>query len=313
MMSVAENQISNSRGSGTVIYKSMVLDEDEVLQNMNQSKPIFIEANGRGIQNAVGAYDATVGKGTMVMFNIIEAMRGSMQQITGVNEALKGESTGSDQLVGVTELLIQRGSLMQEPFYNAIIKIFEQSYASIATIGKRIYCDSERNLAIAVGDEGVEIIKITKEMKMETFRVFIKRENSDEMLVNAGNQMLNLFLQMQLVDQKQFADLYGRSTPDEIANAIRANAKQKEELARMQQKQQAKQEQALAGQVEQEQAQQQYMAEEGQARADVMDIENKKHEIKKEHVKQLGKMSQGNVQAQNEIIKNAKDLQNQNL
>ncbi len=72
----------------------------------------------------------------MVMFNIIDIMKNHVQDTTGVNEALKGESTGSDQLVGVTQLMIQRGSLMQEPFYNAISQVFLQSYQAIATVEK---------------------------------------------------------------------------------------------------------------------------------------------------------------------------------
>lgn len=312
IMSITENQLNNSRGSGTVIDDSMVLNKEEVLNSINQSKPIFINAKGRGIQNAIGSYDTTVKQGTMVLFNIMDAMKNGLQEITGVNEALKGESTGSDQLVGVTQLLIQRGSLMQEPFYHAITDIEKQCYQSICTIGKRIYCDSDRNLAIAVGDEDMQVIKITKDMMLEDFRCFIKRENSDEILVNAGNQMLTAFLQMQLVDQKQFANLYGRSTPDEIAYAIRENAKKKEELARMQQKDQQNKEQALSQQVEQEQKQQQYAMQEDRARADVSEIENRNHDLKKEFVKQLGKIAPQNQMAQNEIIKNTQNLQNQN-
>lgn len=313
VMSITENQLNNSRGSGTVIDDSMVMDKAEVLNNMNQSKPIFINAKGRGIQNAIGSYDTTVKQGTMVMFNIMELMKNGLQETTGVNEALKGESTGSDQLVGVTQLLIQRGSLMQEPFYHAITNIEKQCYQSICTIGKRIYCDSTRNLAIAVGDEGVDIIKITKDMLPEDFRAFIKRENSDEILVNAGNQMLTVFLQMQLIDQTQFANLYGRSTPEDISYAIRENAKKKQELARMQQKDQQQKEAQFAQQLEQEQRAQQYANQENQARADVAEIEGRKHDIKKEYVKQLGKIAPNNQMAQNEIIKNAQNLQNQNL
>jgi hypothetical protein len=312
IMSITENQLNNSRGSGTVIDDSMVMNKEEVLNSINQSKPIFINAKGRGIQNAIGAYDTTVKQGTMVLFNIMDAMKNSLQEITGVNEALKGESTGSDQLVGVTQLLIQRGSLMQEPFYHAITRIEEQCYQSMCTIGKRIYCDSERNLAIAVGDEGVRTIRISRDMLPEDFRCFIKRENSEEMLINAGNQMLSAFLQMQIIDQKQYANLYGRSTPDYIAYAIRENAKQKEELARMQAKEQAKKEADLASQVEKEGAMQQYQAHEQQARADVMDMQNRQHDLKKEFVKQLGKIAPQNPIAQNEIIKNTQNLQNQN-
>src|SRR5690606_15825811 len=118
--SAAENQINNARGAGVVYDSSMVADEGNMLRAMNQSKPVGINMKGRGVQNVVGTYDSTVGKGVTSMFQIIDVMKNSIQQTTGVNEALKGESTGQDQLVGVTQLMIQRGSLMQEPFYNAV-------------------------------------------------------------------------------------------------------------------------------------------------------------------------------------------------
>lgn len=248
ILSVAENQINNSRGSGTVYDKS-ALDPDEgedgMLRNMNQSKPVGVFAKGRGIQNVIGSYDSTVKAGTMVMFNIVDTMKTFMQDVTGVNEALKGESTGSDQLVGVTELLIQRGSLMQEPFYHALTSVFLQSYQSIATRGKRIYADNERELAIATGDDGLEILKISKDMNMEDFRCFVKRENVDDMLIQAGNNMILTLQQLQLLDEVRFANLWGRSTPDDVANALRASVKEKQEIGRMQKKQNDAEEQQV--------------------------------------------------------------------
>lgn len=309
ILSVAENQINNAGGSGFAYDKSAVDPnggESEIMRNINQSKPVGFNAKGRGIQNIVTHYDNSIKQGTMVMFNIIEATKAYMQDVTGVNEALKGESTGSDQLVGVTQLMIQRGSLMQEPFYNAIANILGQAHQAMATVGKRIYADNERNLAIATGDEGLQIIKITKEMKLEDFRCFVKRENSDEMLVNAGNQMLLQFLQLGIIDQKRFANLFGRSTPDEIATAVRENAKEKEELQRMQEKQAAQQQEQLAAEQQGMQSQQEYMMAEQQARQDVAEIDKKNHELKKEWIKGVAKIAPINPIAQNEIIEKAK-------
>lgn len=321
ILSVTENQINNSRGSGTVIDGTMVKDQAEVLKNMNQSKPIFIDAKGRGIQNAIGSYDTSIKQGTMVMFNIIDTMNKYIQDVTGVNEALKGESTGSDQLVGVTQLLIQRGSLMQEPFYNAITQIFKQCYQSVATVGKRIYADNERNLAIAVGDEGSKVIKITRDMKLEDFRVFVKRQNSDEMLIESGNQMLLSLYQIMnpdgtraLLDDKRFASLWGRSTPDEVGMALRQAAKEREELQRAQTKaanQQMAQQQAQEAQQNQQMAMEQQNAmHEEQARQDIHELTKQKHDINKEMVKGLVKIAPQNQAAQDEILKSTKNLQN---
>jgi len=307
--SVSENQINNSRGSGTIIDESMVEDTGEVLQNMNESKPIFIKAKGRGIQNAVGAYDTTIKSGTMVMYNIIEAMKNSIQQTTGVNEALKGESTGSDQLVGVTQLLIQKGTLMQEPFYNAITMIFKQCYQSICTKGKRIYADNERNIAIAVGDEFSEVIKITKDMNPEDFRCFVKRENSDEILTNAGNQMLTLLFQMQLLDETRFSNLYGRSTPDEVASALRSYAKEKIELKKMAEKQAQAQQQELEAKAGQEQQMMEKAAFEAEAKADVKEAQAQNLDMNKEAMKGLAKLAPQSDQAKNMFLNKTKNLQ----
>lgn len=237
LLSVAENQINNSRGSGTIYDKSIVDangGEAEMLKNMNQSKPIGVNAKGRGIQNVVSSYDNSINKGTMLMFDIMTAAETRLKSVTGLNEAIQGESLGDDQLVGVTELMIQRGSLIQEPFYYAITQVFNQCYQSIATTGKRIYADNERELAIAVGDNGAKVIKISKDMKTEDFRVFIKRENSEEMLRQAGNSMAITLLQLQLIDKATYANLYNRSTPDEVAKALRASANSDIERQRMQ-------------------------------------------------------------------------------
>lgn len=305
ILSVAENQINNSRGSGTFYDKSMVDPqggEDELLRNMNQSRPVGINAKGRGIQNAVSQYDSTVKQGTMVLFNIMDVMSNAVQKMTGVNEAIKGESTGSDQLVGVTELMIQRGSLMQEPFYNAVTQIFLQSYQSIATVGKRIYADNERELTMAAGDNGYKIIRITKDMKIEDFKCFVKRANSDEVLTQAGDQMLLTFLQMQLIDKDAFSILYGRSSPDEISMYLRKKAKDDREVARMEQEKDTQEEAQLQEQAGMEEQQQRQIMDEQVAREDIKDLHDKQFKLKEIYAKQLGSMAKTNPAAQAEIL-----------
>lgn len=311
ILSVAENQISNSRGSGTVIDGTMVKDQSDVLRKMNRSEPVILDARGRGIQNAIGSYDTTIKQGTMVMFNIIESMKKFTQDSTGINEAIKGESTGSDQLVGVTQLMIQRGSLMQEPFYNSLAMIFKQAFQSICNVGKRIYADSERNLAIAVGDEGMEMITITKDMKSEDFRIFIKRQNDVAVLIDAGNQMLTQFVQLGLIDKKRFANLWGRSTPDEIGMSLRAAAKEEEEMQRMMDKENAAAKQQLDERAQGEMKQQQDMMHEEQARQDIKDLSKDKTELGKASLSAVSKIAPNNPEAQKIILKNAEKFANQ--
>jgi len=310
--SIAENQINNSRGSGTV-YDSSLVDADggeqEMLRNMNLSKPIKVDARGRGIQNVVSSYDNTIKTGTMVLFNILDVASKHIQDVTGVNEALKGESTGSDQLVGVTQLLIQRGSLMQEPFYFAMVNIFQQCYQSMASVGKRIYADNQRELAIATGDQGLKMFTITKDMKIEDFRCFVTRKNSDEMLIQAGDQMLLMYLQMQLINQDQFADLYGRSAPSEVSAALRKFAAEKKVMAIMQQKQEAQ----MQGQMQQMQ-QQEEMKQEQQVQGALAANEYEKQQqsnfkLKDQYAKSLGKLAEQGKIDPNQLKKEIGDLQ----
>lgn len=308
--SAAENMINNSRGSGTVIDETMVTDKGATERAMNQSKPVYINAKGRGIQNAVGSYDATVKNGVMTMYNIIDSMKASIKETTGMNEAMQGESMGEDQLVGVTKLMIQRGSLMQEPFYNAVTNIFQQCFQAIVTRGKRIYADNERSLAMAVGDDGVRVIKITKDYNLEDFRAFAGRENSDEILKNAANQMLLTFKQMvpPMLDSKRIAQLWDRSTPADVSRALRAHAMEQEELTRMQNEQNAKQETELIQKAQQEQQVNQNMMFEQQAREDVDKVEGRNHEMKKEILKGLQKIAPGNKKAEQMLIKKAEGV-----
>jgi hypothetical protein len=314
ILSVAENQINNSRGAGTFYDKSMIDPnggEDEILRNMNQSKPVGINAKGRGIQNAVSSYDGTIKQGSMVLFNIVDLMSNYTQKMTGVNDALKGESTGSDQLVGVTQLMIQRGSLMQEPFYNSITEVFMQCYQSVASRGVKIYADNERELAIAVGDNGAKILKITKDMKYDVFRVFIKRENPEEVLINAGDQMLMQYLQLGLIDKDQFANMQGRFTPDMISSAMRIKALEDREIGKMEAAKQQEEQAVIAQQADAEKQMNMQMMNEAVARDDIKDLQDKRHEEKMTTLKNMGSIAKVNKQAQNQIMTDAKNLQNQ--
>lgn len=252
ILSVTEQTINNSGGQSVIIDEDAIdaNSADQIYADIQQGKPITVRTKGKGVPNTVGSYDATPKAGVYNMFSIIPIIKQMIQDTSGVNEALKGESTGSDQLVGVTELLIQRGSLMQEPFYAALANLYVQLYQHTATVGKRMYIDNERELAIITGDEGVEILKLSEDMKNEDFRAFISRENDDATLKNTANQMLDLFLDKQLIDDKVYANLYGRSTPDNVTMALRSQAGLRAEMARKQAKEQAEAENKIASEQE---------------------------------------------------------------
>lgn len=222
--SVKEQIVNSSKPSMPIYDKTYLPDggEFELLSNWDQGKATGFEAKGMGINNMVSVTPSTLNLNSVRGYDeLAESMRITMNLITGVNESLLGQSQGSEQLVGVTQLQIQRGSLIQEPFYSALVSVFEQAYQSTADVGKRIYADNERDLAIAVGDDNVDIIRVTKDMKLEDFRIFIHREADIEKQKAAATDMLLKFAEAGLLDKKAIADLGGRSTPTDIWSSLR--------------------------------------------------------------------------------------------
>lgn len=256
MISMTEARFNSSGGSNVILDEDSVEDVSQANADIKDGKPITVRSKGKGIPNTVGYYDATPKAGTYQMWSMVQNVKQSVQEVTGVNEGLKGESTGSDQLVGVTKLQIQRGSLMQEPFYNALSDMFYQMYDCIASVGKKYYIDNERELAIIGGDESLKIFKLSKEIRNEDFLIFVEKENSDETLKNNANQMLLVFLEMGMINQEIFSNLYDRSTPSKVMSEVRKFVKIQKEAERMAEEQQnaMMQEQAVAQQQMMEQA-----------------------------------------------------------
>jgi hypothetical protein len=189
------------------------------------------------------------------MFQVIDQVQKSIQDVTGVNDAMNGTQGGSDVLVGVVEAQIQRGSLVQEPFYWGLTSILRQAYEHMATVGKAIYVDNPRKLTSIVGEKGLMNIQLSKNHMLQDFRIFIKRSETKEQGIQQGNQLLFTLLQGGLIDQTNFANLFGRANPENIAAALRAYTKTKilaqnkadEIQGQQQQQMQAQQQQQMQG------------------------------------------------------------------
>lgn len=254
-LSVAESQVNNSRGAGTILDKDMIdpqEGEEGILRNMNQSKPVLVNAKGN-LNNSVASYDNTIGSGTNVLFNIVNEMRALIQNVTGINEAMQGTVGGQRKAVGVTQLQIQRGTLIQEPFYFALGKILQQTAQSMATIGKRIYSESQRKLPIILGDKGAMNLLISEDMKLETFRTFIKRTSDEEQQHRAGDELLFTLFQAGLIDQVTLSDKIGRSDVDDVARALRQFQSERLQAEKRQIEAQDAQSQQLAAVAQQQQ------------------------------------------------------------
>lgn len=258
--SVMDNIINNAMPP-TVAYDKDLTDPQDIedmMRNIYQGKPISLQTRGRGINNAITSLRGTLDDTVQMYYNLIDMTRLDMDRIVGVNESLKGESMGAEQLVGVTQLQIQRASLMQEPFYNALANIYLQSYQSIADVGKRVYIDNPRRLSIIAGDKGAEVLRLTEDYKLEDFRVFVERQPSYQQQIVQGNaELINLY-KLQLIDDMTFSDLYNRSTPDDASKAVRKYAKDKslvaKQMAEQQKIEQQKQEELQMGLIQQDQA-----------------------------------------------------------
>jgi len=230
---VEQQQVASSHGRSLFYEASMVEDEAEMQSNIYQGKPTGVDTKGLGIMNLMGEYGSVVGNDTIVFETLQQLLKNSMDQIIGINESMKGGTHRADKLVGVTELEIQRASLIQEPFYAALADLFLQSMQATANIGKRVYVNNNtRKLAVAIGDKHSQIISMTKEYNLEDFRVFLRREPDMQKQIAAGNNLLFGLRAAGAIDDKRFAELFNRASMDDIARAMREFAAEREEMAR---------------------------------------------------------------------------------
>jgi hypothetical protein len=255
-LSVMENQINNSGGAGVVYDLDLItVPEDEVRGAINKGEAIGLHAKGRGVQNVVGRYDSTPKESVIAFSALIDSFKAGIEQVTGVNEGIKGDTGNPDQLVGVMQLMIQRGSIIQEPFYAAISTVFEGCYQSVVSSGRRYYADNEVELIDAVGEDAAQVIKLSKDFNTESLRVTLVRS------IDSKNERLSVdstimsWLQFQLIDSDTVSKLYGRATLEEAIYEMREFqrrlANQKRMAAQVAQQQQAAQQnvQDQAGQV----------------------------------------------------------------
>jgi hypothetical protein len=240
VLSVAENQMNNSGASGTIIDRdSLDGDGDQELQimsDMNQGKPVIVSAKRQGIGNIVGTYDGTAKAGTYKMFDLVPFISSIVDQSVGVNESMRGESIGQDQLVGVFDRMMEQGSIIQAPFYNAVASIFKQCYQAMADTGKRFYIDNPSSLVDISGDYGAKVITLSAGMRNEDMRVEIQQEQSSKAARQLVDATLFQFAQTGFIDRGRFANLYGRATMSQVLQGMRDYAEEVRILSHEQRK-----------------------------------------------------------------------------
>jgi hypothetical protein len=234
-LSVMENQLNNSGGRNITFDKDMLgsQDEAEFISKINRSEPVGLHGKGRGMQNAISKYDAGAENAAVAYSNLIDTFRVGIEQITGVNDGLKGQSSNPDQLVGVMQLMIQRGSIIQEPFYSALSDIFQGVYQDMVTSARRFYIDNELDLIDAVGEESASVLRLSKDIRNESMGVKLFKSidpQSERMYVD---NKLTIWLQFGLIDSETAGNLMGRASDEEAHMALREFQKQFAEQKRM--------------------------------------------------------------------------------
>jgi len=229
--SVEEQQVSSSYGK-SLFYDEQLLtgtaeDEGTMLNNMYQGKPTKVNTRAQGINNMMGEFGSAITNDVLVYEQLQQLMKNSMDNIIGINDTMRGESQGANKLVGVTQLEIQRSSLIQEPFYDALARLFLQVYQSTANVGKRVYVGNQRKMAITIGDYYTKVLQLTDEYNAEDFRVFIFREPDKRKQQEAVNEMLFMLKNADLIDDIRFAEMFNNSTFDDVASAMKKYAKEK--------------------------------------------------------------------------------------
>lgn len=265
--SMAESEINNSRGSGTIIDSTYVDadgGEEEIQRSINLNKTVFLRANGQ-LNNAVGSYDSTIRSGTEIKFDIADRIKANTRNNIGINDAMTGTNGGRRELNGVTNAMLQQGSLMQEDFYYAISNCLKQVYQCILTQGKLIYVNNPNILVRSVGENYAKPLIITKDYLPEQFRAFVKRTISNDESRQAVNSWIFQLLQLGLLDPDRASKLFNTDSMDDVKAAmIEFQKEQKLMKQQAMQADMAAQQQQQQMPLTQQAGQQQFQAQENQ-------------------------------------------------
>ncbi len=135
---------------------------------------------------------------------------------------------------------------------------------------------------------------MSEEIRNEDFRVFIKRDSSNESLRQAADNVLFTLLQGGIIDKEFFSALYGRSTVEDIQVRLRQQVKKEKLAAQMA----AKEQQMASEQAAQQMQMQQVQAQAGakKQRQEDLILGNAMEERKMDHEREqlvLGKVLDG--------------------
>ena len=180
-----------------------------------------------GAQNAVGVIDTGLTNGFYQAWGIIPQIQQIAQAATGIFDSTMGKATGSGQLVGTTELLLQQSNTMMQPFTKCYESGFKQVHQFDVQAGKIFWERHAWALEEQVGEEGLAAIMESKEMSMERFRVFVEITVNSSQLMAATDTMITEFFKLGWLDDVAATKLGGRSYPADVWEASRVFTTQK--------------------------------------------------------------------------------------
>lgn len=212
----------------------------QALFDMNQGDDIVVNATAiGGSQNAVTHLPGGLDNNFFAMFDLLDRLKLIAEASTGIYEQNYGAPGSANELVGVKQLQLQQASVMQQPYYDAIQRMYEQIHQFNAQAGRQFYIRHPWVLADMVGDMGLEAIMQSKDMELEQFRVGVQLALSSDQIKQATDALTMNMLAQQMLDPVSAAELLGQSYPEDVFNKARTVTKEMKEAAIQQAQQQA--------------------------------------------------------------------------
>lgn len=244
-------RMSKAKGGSRILDKNAIvsagMNVKEALFNLAEGDDIVIDGHAlSGIPQSIGHAEGGLDRGFAEMVNMVDVLRQMAEKSTGIYEENYGAPGSANELVGVKQLQLQQASIMQQPFTDAVQRLFEQVHQFNAQAGRQWYIRHPWVLEDMVGTDGLDVLDASGDMQYEQFRVEVKLAlNSDEVKQASDNMALQ-FMQMGLLDQASVAKLLGRSYPEDVYDAARLYTEEAKAAAMAQAEAQAQAQQDAA-------------------------------------------------------------------
>ena len=232
----------NNAGGTNVAYDPDFTDmsEDEFRIAIKKGDPVRIKSKGMGIPNVMNSYNAGLDRSLSIYVELTSMFQTQMENISGINKAIKGEQQSANQLNGVTQMMQQNANLIQAPAMKAIENIYKRYFQHCATSFKRMYCDNQTQLIIATGNEGGQLITLSRDVKLEDFRIIFELTMSSKAERQMVDARLDAWLTGGIISKNIYAKYFGKATSDELGSilqeqVVQENILQQKQAEQMQQ------------------------------------------------------------------------------